>query len=63
MAEELKEVSRTKEKVKEFIKRVILAIILGAIVSFAIIKFKTIGLATILTILLVYHFMPTKKED
>ena len=63
MAEELKEVSRTKEKVKEFIKRILLAIILGAIVSFAIIKFKTVGLATILTILLVYHFMPTKKED
>lgn len=62
MAEELKEVSKTKEKIKEFIKRILLAIFLGAIVSFAIIKFKTVGLATILTILLVYHFMPTKKE-
>jgi hypothetical protein len=63
MAEEIREVSRIQEKIKETIKRILLAIIIGAIVSFAIIKFKTIGLATILTILLVYHFMPSKKEE
>ena len=62
MAEEMKELSKAKEKVKEFIKRLFLAIIIGGIVTFAIIKFKTVGLAIILTILLVYHFMPSKKE-
>ena len=63
MAEEIREISKTKEKIKEFFKRLVLAIIIGSIVSVAIIKFKTIGLAVILTILLFYHFMPTKKEE
>lgn len=63
MAEEIREVAKTKEKIKEFFKRLVLAIIIGSVVSVAIIKFKTIGLAVILTILLVYHFMPTKKDE
>ena len=63
MAEDLRKATQTREKIKEIIKRLLLAVIIGALVSFAIIKFKTIGLATILTILLVYHFMPTKKEE
>lgn len=63
MADELRETTKAKEKIKEFIKRFLLAIIIGGIVSFTIIKFKTIGLAVILTILLVYHFMPVKKEE
>lgn len=62
MAEEMRELSKAKEKVKEIIKRLFLAVIIGGIVTFAIIKFKTVGLAIILTTLLVYHFMPSKKE-
>ena len=63
MAEEYRIENKTKEKIKEIIKRLFLAIVIGAIVTFAILKFKTVGLIAILSMLLVYHFMPIKKED
>ena len=63
MAEEIRLERKVKEKVKETIKRIILAIIIGGIVSFAIIKFKTIGLIVILSTLLVYHFMPSRQDN
>lgn len=63
MAEELRVENKVKEKIKEFIMRFILAIIMGCVVTFAILKFKIIGLAVILAFLLVYHFMPTKKSE
>lgn len=62
MAEELRVESKIKEKIKEIINRLILAIIIGFVVTFTILKFKIIGLAVILTLLLVYHFMPSKSE-
>ena len=63
MAEEIRFERKIKEKIKEIIKRFILAIIIGGIVTFTIIKFKTIGLIIILSTLLVYHFMPSKKDS
>ncbi len=63
MAEEVRLERKIKEKIKEIIKRFILAIIIGAVVTVTIIKFKTIGLIIILSILLVYHFMPIKKDS
>lgn len=62
MAQEYRLEKRVNEKIKEFIKRFLLAIIIAAIVTFAIIKFKFIGLTIILTFLLVYHFMPAKND-
>ena len=63
MAEEVRLERKVKEKIKEIIKRFILAIIIGGVVTVTIIKFKTIGLIIILSILLVYHFMPIKKDS
>jgi hypothetical protein len=48
--------------IKNAVLRIIIAAIIACIVSFAIIKFKMIGLVVILTFLLVYHFMPVKSE-
>ena len=62
MAEEYRFEKRVNEKIKDIINRLILALIIGAIVSFTIIKFKMVGLIVILTILLVYHFMPVKND-
>lgn len=63
MAEEIRLEKKVREKIKEIIKRFILAIIIACIVTFTILKFKTVGLIFILSILLVYHFMPSKKEE
>ena len=63
MAEEYRIERKVSEKVQGFVKRFLLAIILGTIVAFAIIKFKMIGLVVILTILLVYNIMPVKKDE
>lgn len=62
MAQEFRIEKRVNEKIKGIINRFILALVLGAIVSFAIIKFKIVGLVVILTLLLVYHFMPVKND-
>ena len=60
MAHEYRLEKQVNQKIKEIIKRFILALIIGAVVTFAILKFKSVGLASILTLLLVYHFMPSK---
>ncbi len=63
MAQEYRLEKRVNEKIKEIIKRFILALIIGVVVTFAILKFKIYGLAAILTLLLVYHFMPAKTDE
>ena len=63
MATKIKTERKINRKIKLFITRFLLAIVLGAIVSFVIIKFKIIGIAIILTMLLVYHFVPVKNDD
>jgi ABC-type glycerol-3-phosphate transport system permease component len=49
-------------RIKNIILRIFIAIIIAGIVSFAIIKFKVLGLVVILTFLLAYHFVPVKSE-
>lgn len=61
MAHEYRLEKQVNQKIKEIIKRFILALVIGAVVTFAILKFKIVGLASILTLLLVYHFMPPKQ--
>lgn len=61
MAHEYRLEKQINQKIKEIIKRFLLALIIGAVVTFAILKFKIVGLASILTLLLVYHFMPSKQ--
>ena len=61
MAHEYRLEKQVNPKIKEIIKRLILALIIGSVVTFAILKFKIVGLASILTLLLVYHFMPSKQ--
>lgn len=60
MAHEYRLEKQVNQKIKEIIKRFVLAVFIGALVTFAILKFKIVGLASILTLLLVYHFMPSK---
>lgn len=62
MAEEYRLEKRVNQKIKSIVKRFFLAVIIGIVVTYTIVKFKIIGLASILTLLLVYHFMPTKQE-
>lgn len=63
MAQQLRLERKVSQKVKEIISRTVLAIIIAAVVSFAIIKFKTMGLVIILTLILVYNFIPARKND
>jgi len=61
MAHQMKLAKQISSGIKNVIYKIIFAIIIGAIVSLLIIKFKTIGLICILTIILVYHFVPNPK--
>lgn len=61
MAEQMKLAKKISSGIKNTINKLLLAIIIGAIVSILIIKLKTIGLVCILTIILVYHFFPNPK--
>lgn len=63
MAQKINIGRKVSRKIKLFIIRFILAIVIGAFVTFIILKFKIVGVASILTILLVYHFVPVKNED
>ncbi len=63
MANEINIGRKVNRKIKFFIIRFVLALIIGALVTVVILKFKIIGVASILTILLVYHFVPVKNED
>ncbi len=61
MANQMKVAKEISTGIKNIIYKFILAIIIGAVVSLLIIKFKTVGLICILTTILVYHFFPTQK--
>lgn len=61
MANQMKLAKQISSGIRNIIYKFILAIVIGAVVSILIIKFKTIGLICILTTILVYHFFPTQK--
>lgn len=61
MAQEYRLEQTVNKSVKTMIKRTLLAIIISLVVSFLIIKFKTVGLVVILTLLIVYHLIPMNK--
>ena len=61
LAKEIQELETFKAKTKLLAKRIVFAILFGAIISVAIIKFKTIGLIIILTAIAVYYFIPEKN--
>ncbi len=62
MAQEIRLESKIINNIKTIILRTIGAILIAAAVSIMIIKFKMIGLVIILTILLVYQFIPAKRN-
>lgn len=62
MATEYKLEKELNKKIKSIIFRFVMAIIIGALVAFVILKFKIIGLVSILTLLIVYHFVPIKQN-
>ena len=61
MAQEIKTVENIKNGITISIKRFFLAIIIAAVITFIIMKFKHVGLIGILTFILVYYFTPNKK--
>jgi hypothetical protein len=62
MAQEVRIERIVSNKIHKIIKRILLAVLISAVVSFAIIKFKTIGLVTIITLVIVYILVPTRDE-
>ena len=62
MAQEVRIERIVSNKIHKIIKRTLLAVLISAVVSFAIIKFKTIGLVTIITLVIVYILVPTRDE-
>ena len=62
MAEEYRMEARMKSYVRTIIKRILLAVIISVVVSLLIIKFKTVGLVTIITLVIVYILIPTRRE-
>lgn len=62
MAQEIRVAKRVNQKVKEISYRIFLAIIISVIFSVLIIKFKTIGLIVILTVLAIYRIMPSGTD-
>jgi len=63
MAQEMKTGRKITRKIKEIVLRTILFLILGTVVTFTILKFKTTGIIIILTLLLVYNFVPVKRGE
>lgn len=64
MAKEIKannEVNELKEQIKTIALRLVLAIVISIVVTFAILKFKIIGLAVIMSLLVVYNLIPIKR--
>lgn len=61
MAQEYKIEQNVNHHIKLLIYRVVAAIVIAAVVSFFILKFKTTGLVIILTMLIVYHMIPVRK--
>ncbi len=62
MAQELRRERKISRGIKNIIVYTILFIIISAIVSFVILKFKTTGVIIILTLLVIYHIFPTRRE-
>ena len=62
MAEEYRMEARMKSYGRTIIKRILLAVIISVVVSLLIIKFKTVGLVTIITLVIVYILIPTRRE-
>lgn len=62
MAQEYIIEQRTNSNIKFVITKLILAIVISAAVSFAIIKFKTTGLIVILVTLILYNILPNRKS-
>lgn len=63
MAQELRLERKISREIRIIILRIVLALIIAVVVSFMIIKFKTVGLIIILTLLLVYHFIPIRPDS
>ncbi len=62
MAHEFKVEQNVNRHIKLLIYRVVAAIVIAGIVSFFILKFKTTGLVIILTMLIVYHLIPVRRN-
>lgn len=62
MAQELRREKKINSSIRSVIVYSVLAIVIGVVVSFIIMKFKTNGLIVILTLLLVYHIFPLRKR-
>ncbi len=65
MAKEIKannEVNELKERIKTITSRIVLAIVISMIVTVVILKFKIIGLATIMSLLVVYNLVPFRGK-
>lgn len=61
MAQEYIIEQKTSNNIRFIITKLILAVLISAAVSFAIIKFKTTGLIVILVTLILYHIIPDRK--
>lgn len=64
MAQEIKaddEANELKERIKTIALRLVLAIVISIVVTFVILKFKIIGLAVIMSLLVVYNLIPIKR--
>jgi len=62
MAQELRVVKKIIDGFKMFIKKLILVLVICAVVSFLIIKLKTLGIILIMSWLVAYHLIPTVKK-
>ena len=63
MARALQKTRLINKRIKEIIFYIILFIIISLIVSFVILKFQTKGVIAILTLLVVYHLFPVRKNE
>lgn len=62
MAQELRRERKITRGVKNIIVYSLLFVIIGALVSFVIIKFQTYGVIAILTLLVIYHILPIRRQ-
>lgn len=63
MANELRRERQVSRHLKNIIFYSILFVIVSAVVTFVIIKFQNYGVIAILTILVLYHFIPFRREE
>ena len=62
MAEEYRAERIVSVHLRMIIKRTILALIISIVVSLLILKFKTVGLITVITLVVVYIMVPIRRE-